>query len=472
MAKKSVNPSNGSSGREDHGALEPYKGGKENYAKANFLIGAKYKSSLLENKIMAYSLSKVSKGEYNSEKMVCDIPASELRMVANSNAGSFYSQLSTTALRMTSRAVGINDPETKFFDYISIITRATYKDGILHIEFNENLKDYIVGLQANYTTLNLPIMMGFTNNFAFRLYEVLKSKSYYPKSAKNSPKYGNNVFEIECGLAELKLDLGVVDSNDLKVKAVLKKTELNPDFEKAVEAAQENSKMYNSWYEFHRKVLTPAVEQINELSDMRVSYSVMRGGRGGKVYGITFLVKILDNNSSKQEVTTELTDEEKDKLIDFLGEELWEYRLKLRDLREIVNTAEYDRDRIEAALKVLKKRKEEPDNVVGFLIAAIKEGYKNYEEEDLDDEVYVPKKFRKGTQIIDSDETEYELLHEEPVEIPTKKKTPSRKKKVEQNSFNQFEQNDYDFEKLEELLEEKPVKTVKTSKRTNTKKKD
>lgn len=458
--------------REDTNALAPYKG-KESYAKANFLIGAKYKSSLLENKIMAYSLSKVSKGEYNSEKMVCDIPASELRMVANSNAGSFYTQLSTTALKMTSRAVGINDPETKFFDYISIITRATYKDGILHIEFNENLKEYIVGLQANYTTLNLPIMMGFTNNFAFRLYEVLKSKSYYPKSAKNHPNYGTNVFQIECGLAELKLDLGVVDSNDLKVKAVLKKTENNPDFEKAVEMAQENSKMYNSWYEFNRKVLTPAVDQINELSDMRVTYSVLRGGRGGKVYGISFVVKILDNNAAKEEVAVEITEEEKDKLLDYLGEELWEYRLKLKELREIMKTAEYSKSRLETALDVLKSRKQEPDNVVGFLIAAIKEEYQNAEEPEDDEEVYIPKKFRTSASARtveydgeeDSEDMEYELVSEEPVELPIKKKPASRKKKTEQNSFHQFEQNDYDFSKLEDLLEEKPVKKKTTRKK-------
>ena len=37
----------------------------EMYSKSNFLIGAKYRSTLLENKLMALSLSRI---QYNKEK--------------------------------------------------------------------------------------------------------------------------------------------------------------------------------------------------------------------------------------------------------------------------------------------------------------------------------------------------------------------------------------------------------------------
>ena len=57
------------------------------YPKSNFLIGSKYKSTLLENKIMAYSLANADKfdsGTSNSERETIQsvIPVSELLSAA------------------------------------------------------------------------------------------------------------------------------------------------------------------------------------------------------------------------------------------------------------------------------------------------------------------------------------------------------------------------------------------------------
>ena len=64
------------------------------YVKSNFLIGAKYKSSLLENKVMAISLNKIKDAEEDKEgTLIVRLKASELKKLLDSKSGSFYSQL-------------------------------------------------------------------------------------------------------------------------------------------------------------------------------------------------------------------------------------------------------------------------------------------------------------------------------------------------------------------------------------------
>ena len=46
---------------------EVYFQNNTDYVKSNFLIGAKYKSSLLENKVMAISLNKIKDAEEDKE---------------------------------------------------------------------------------------------------------------------------------------------------------------------------------------------------------------------------------------------------------------------------------------------------------------------------------------------------------------------------------------------------------------------
>ena len=117
----------------------PYKDNK--YSKSNYLISAKYASSLLENKITAISLAKIQKKEYVEDKngrIVCNMTANELRKLLNANAGSFYSQLEPVAINMTSRTLGFSDPNKNggVFDYISVVDRARYENGTFSIFYN------------------------------------------------------------------------------------------------------------------------------------------------------------------------------------------------------------------------------------------------------------------------------------------------------------------------------------------------
>ena len=84
------------------------------YPKSNLLISGKYKSTLLENQIMAYSFAHADQfdlGQSERETIKSTIKVSELRKLLGANSGSFYQKLSQTAESMTGRSIGMSTPD-------------------------------------------------------------------------------------------------------------------------------------------------------------------------------------------------------------------------------------------------------------------------------------------------------------------------------------------------------------------------
>lgn len=377
----------------------PYE--NRNYPKSNMLIGAKYRSSLFENKIMAISLSKIQECIVEKETglLVSVLKASEIKELIGTESTSIYRDLNEVARRMTGRNIGITDSKSEFFDYIAVVIRATYENGELRIKYNPDIKEYILDIKNNFTLLPANITLSFKSVYSFRLYELLKSRCFYPKGVT-----GNNQFKIYYSLSEFKLLLGVVNAELDEVRKILAKSK-HPDYDKAVEASPE--KMFKTWSDFKKRVLDVAVNEINETADLHIEYDLNKQGKGGKVKGITFIVELLNNkdndivNDERQKEP--LTESEKDDFIDWLSE-IIEPAIKLRDLRTIAEEAKYDKETILIANSILSKQKE-VSNVTGFLISAIRNQYSEAQS-------YKPKS----------------------------------------QKIHGFEQHDYDFEKLEKEL--------------------
>ena len=391
------------------------------YPKSNVLISGKYKSSLLENKILAYSLAHADNfdlGQSERETIKSTIRVSELRKAIGANSGSFYQKLSSTARAMTGRTIGMSSMDGKTFDYISVVTRATCQSGIFCIEYNGAVREILTNLQKNYSRLNLAIQLKFKNNYSFRLYEILKQKCFNQKgNTVNRP----DIFYVRMELSELKLELGVVNAELDSVKRVLKDKE-HPDFDKAVEASPE--RMFDNWFDFKRKVIDKALKEINEKSDLRVEYETLKQGTGGKVRGIDFTIRQVGIQKSDLEV--ELTEDEK---LDFLidAREITEKTFTTKELKSIANASDWEIEKIEQAYKLFKKQ-EDIANPTGWMIAAVKEGY-SQSSESLD-----------GKK-----------------EDNNKKDNPKVKKKTSRKTtgFDNFDEREYDFVELERILERK-----------------
>lgn len=389
------------------GKNTPYKDNK--YSKSNYLISAKYASSLLENKITAISLAKIQKKEYIEDKngrIVCNMTANELRKLLNANAGSFYSQLEPVAINMTSRTIGFSDPNKNggVFDYISVVDRARYENGVFSIFYNSDVKEYLSDFKANFTVLELPTMLKFKNVYSFRLYELLSSKSYYRKGIPKELK--TQIFKIEFNLSELKLNMGVVNAELDAVRKELNNKQA-PNYDKAVEKSPE--KKFNTWYEFKRGVLDVAIKEINTKTDMKVTFSPLKGGRGAKVYGVEFIVDLTGKNVEAIEniliPNAEMTDDDK---LDFIIEvKMLLKNFSTKDVRAICKASGYNFEKIDRAYELLKKQNN-IENVTGWMLSCLKQGYE-YHSED-----------RSGSK--------------------------------KMNSFNNFHQRSYDFDELEKEL--------------------
>ena len=359
----------------------PYKDNK--YSKSNYLISAKYSSSLLENKITAISLAKIQKKEYVEDKngrIVCSMTANELRKLLNANAGSFYSQLEPVAINMTSRTLGFSDPNKNggVFDYISVVDRARYENGIFSIFYNSDVKEYLSDFKANITVLELPTMLKFKNVYSFRLYELLSSKSYYRKGIPKELK--TQVFNIEFNLSELKLDMGVVNAELDAVRKELNNKQA-PNFDRAVEKSPE--KKFNTWYEFKRSVLDVAIKEINEKTDMKVTFSPLKGGRGAKVYGVEFIVDLTGKNVDPvEEVFLSKEKMSEDDKIDFIIDVKSLLKgFTTKDVRTICKEAKYDFEKIEKAYNLYKKQNN-IENATGWMLSCLKFGYEDHSKND------------------------------------------------------------------------------------------
>lgn len=384
------------------------------FKKSNFLIGSKYRSSLLENKIMAISLANSDKFRITPEgNIYSEMLVSDLRRDLGANRGSFYQQLNTTAQMMTGKAFGMSSPDSKEFQYIAVVVSATCRNGVFTIEYNHALRSVLTNLQRNYSKLNLSVLLKFHKNYAFRLYELLKSKCYRHPDDINQ----GNIYNISFQLSELKLELGVINATNKTAQKVLIESRKNPDYDSAVAAASET--MFDDWTEFRRKVLDTAKEEINKVSDLTVEYKPRKHGHGGKVVGVDFRVELHKGQAGSSQTARTITAEEKMNCLIEAGSVLGT-DFAPSDVKAIAEAAGYSIDSIRSAKALLDRTSTKAANPVGWMISAVKNGYTAPED-----------------MTASSDKT-------------GKSKKTIRSSRG--NEFNNFEQNRYDFDELESKL--------------------
>lgn len=335
------------------------------YKKSNTLINSKFRSSLMENKVLALGMAKA---EYKEGRMIACLSAGELKRIfctggKSKNSGSFYSQLKNVASEMTTRRILIEDIEKQAFSVINLVGSATYAKGEFTIKFEPDLTGYLKDLKTNYTNLNLAVLMSFDKVYAYRLYEILKARAYTYETGSNE------AYSADFDLAELKITLGVVDTNsDAAVKA-LNKT--NPDFDKIIMELSGDSSL-NDWSKFRSRILDPAVKEINEKSDLAISYETVKEGYGGKVTAVVF-------NFKKKNVVIQSAFTPSESEIDDMVDELIAYfdePLKTKDAKKLLEASSYDIKRVEKMYN-LSQKQNSIDNLVAWLLTALKRDYED-----------------------------------------------------------------------------------------------
>ncbi len=409
---------------------------RKKYSISNNLINAKGKTTPLAEKLFHIGIHQAELEE-GTEQLVVTLHGTELREIFGDRSGSFYDRIKELVTPdkekpslLDWRIIYAND-ETKQISAVNVVTDCEFKNGTLRMRYNNKVTKSLYNLKKNYTQFSLAETIPLRSIYSLRLYEILKAE--YDRQCGSATKMGMQWdYTKPCtwvvNLTDLKLRLGIIDPNENReIANALLKSNVDYDFiEKlATETKEKKSKdkksksdrfgddteaqdektKYSDWGDFRKNVILVAKKELDQKTSIKFEFKPERGGLGGKTHGIKFFIyKEIPQTEVVEEVKN-LTDEEKDEIIDQISDIIAE-KLKLKDYRAIAKAAKYDVEKVKKAYSVLAAGTAEVDNVTGFMIKAIKEGYE----------------------------------------------APVKAKKTARNSFNNFEQNDYDFNELEKML--------------------
>lgn len=213
---------------------------------------AHYGLTLTEQKVILYLISKIKPDD--SEFQWYDFTVGELcRVFGFTDSGQNYKRLmdAIKAVHDKSFWFNINQDEIRLMKWIDspIINKNT---GAVRVRFDDGLKPYLIGLKEKFTAFQLENVLVMRSAHCILLYELFLS---YARA--DIPQ----VYEIT--LEQLKRYLYV-------------------------------SENYDTYNNFKRRVIDPALKQINGFTDLQVSMEPVRKGRS--IHSLRFTLTI-DNDA-------------------------------------------------------------------------------------------------------------------------------------------------------------------------------
>ena len=244
---------------------------ERNYSvvKSNDLIrNTRYDLTLVEQKIILRLIQQIKPNDkdlysyyfnINEFCVLCGIEQ-------NNGANYMYIKNALKKLRDKSFWVKINEEEV-LCSWLSKV-KMNVKSGRIEIKLDNDLKPFLFELKKNFTEYSLFYILAMKSKYSIRMYELLKSYRY--KS--------DLTIEIEY------------------LKEMLLATN------------------YDRFYDFKKKVVEMAIGEINEYTDLKVTYDFLKTGKA--VTSITFKIRYNDINEQlsmfknvEDELTKELSDE-------------------------------------------------------------------------------------------------------------------------------------------------------------------
>lgn len=367
--------------------------GNKQVALANALIQAREKTSLLESKIELLAIYKVGNEKNSRIKKdisgkeysvhYVEIPSREIRLLmgAKKNSGSLYGHIEAAAMELKKKLYIYRDKGSEQFTMKSLYGDVTYDKGRLTIDFNPETEYLFLDLKDNYSRVMMDIAFKFQTNGGFQLYKLLKSFVYnLPDPDVSLDQKDFPCLKKEYTLSELRLQLGYVDLNQPEIQK--ESSKLYPDADRL--SSLEKKPKYRRWNDFYNRVIEPGIREINRISDIYIDSIEKERSAHGKVDGAVIRVqhnrnyylnhgKHTGKSGNNPETAAGLSEEQVDEFIDEMRILIKE-PLKTKDLKSIANVSGYDINKIRAAYS-LSEDAGNIDNIVGWLISAIKNGY-------------------------------------------------------------------------------------------------
>ena len=217
--------------------------------KSNDLVQARYELSLNEQKIILYAVSKLDEKQEDFNIIKLDI-REFFKLLGTSKER--YSEIREIVKELREKTLIINTDEGELIT--GWLASMFYKKntGTIELEFSKNLVPYLLQLKEKFTRYQLKNILYLSNKHSIRIYELLKQYE----------NIGNRTFTVD----ELKKILMLEGQ-------------------------------YKAFTDFDKRVLKPTMEEINDYTDLKVSYEKVKKGRA--IYSIRYKIELKEIDDYK-----------------------------------------------------------------------------------------------------------------------------------------------------------------------------
>ncbi len=259
--------------------------------KANILISAKYKSTLQENQLTALALTRIQQNlDDGHEEYTATIYPSEIKRLFEKK-NNIYRSLKQAARTMMGKQIFVEDGNGNFYGFV-LIPNAKYEDGVFTVTFNKEIKPLISNLQKNFTNFDVAVLMSFSSNNAYRLYELFKKELY-----ESNRKLIGNIVQLEYSIAELKFTIGICDINNPDIQNIKARMGNNIDYDVLYDKLPSSEKKYTQSSDFIRRIIKPAQKELLKECGLKFDYEGIKT-KGNLVGRIKFTIYMDSVNSN------------------------------------------------------------------------------------------------------------------------------------------------------------------------------
>lgn len=233
--------------------------------KSNSLIQAGYKLSVNEQRIILNCIGQLNSAEEVTDDVMYRLSLHDLMEQGDIKLQNGYGEFKDAAIRLAHRKVSFYEPTNKAKDRVvlaSWVQTIAYSENEASIElrFSKDILPYLSQLKEQFTKYKYRNIARMKSSYGIRLYELLVQHK----------QFGSR--DIEIAWLREQFQLG--------------------------------KKEYPRMYDFKKRVIDPAVEDINKTSDLWVKYHQRKTGRRITHFTFEFSLKSTPKNKPKR-LTTE-----------------------------------------------------------------------------------------------------------------------------------------------------------------------
>ena len=352
--------------------------------KSNTLITSKYSMNARSLKLITACLNKINpfeKPPVNGTSIT--LTTKEIKDLLNTSSHSLYEQMKNVRDNIGSNNTIFYEDDTNNKTGFFVLVESCEFDvenGIT-INFGKTATPFLYEIQKSgvgFTKLKVSTILNLTSAHAIRFYELFKKCMFRMSREK---KY----IEVEYGLNELKIVLGLIDLNSKEATKCRKlMNDGETDYDKIMDV-YEGTVPYKRIDNFKDRVIETAQRELKEMTEIRFEYEPIKKGRAINAFKFKIYRNIPENKHYRNnlEILDSMEELVEDEVIDYIIDIIEEKRVKVSEAKQIAKAGEYNIVFISKAYELFKQQRK-VSNVCGWLVSCLNDNYENIKGKDIE----------------------------------------------------------------------------------------